>query len=116
MEDKCPTEVGTSVMVDVQIVALNLVSVEPITVTFNDGQESEEWDVQVCLSSFPQPMGEMTITLDEEDCGTFDSTIPILPKFTFIRRSQGPGSLWTVASAARYVTRCCLRVSATIGF
>ena len=89
MEDKCPTEVGTSVTVDIQIVALNLVSVEPITVTFSDGQESEEWDVQVCLSSFPQPMGTMTITLDEEDCGTLDSTIPVLPKFTFIRRSTG---------------------------
>ncbi len=91
LEDVCPTEVGDSVTVDIEMVALSLVSVEPITVTFNDGQSEEEWDVQVCLSSFPQPTGSMTITLDEEDCGTFDSNIPVLPKFTFIRKSTGAG-------------------------
>ena len=42
MEDKCPTEVGTSVTVDIQIGALNLVKVEANTVKFSDGQESEE--------------------------------------------------------------------------
>lgn len=91
MEDICPTEIGKSVMVEVQIVSLNLVSTEPITVTFDDGRAPEEWDLQVCLSSQPQPMGSITITLDEEDCGTFDSNIPVVPKFTFIRRANGQG-------------------------
>ncbi len=89
LEDVCPTEVGDSVTVEVEIIALNLVSVDPITVTI-DGQ-SEEWDVQVCLSSSQQQRGSMTITLDEEDCGTFDSSIPVTPKFTFTRRSTGAG-------------------------
>ncbi len=83
-EDKCPTEVGDSVTVDVEIVALSLVSVDPITVSFDGGQRTEEWDVQVCLSNLPQQMGTMTITLDEADCGTFDSFISVTPKFTFI--------------------------------
>jgi len=84
MEDKCPAEIGDSVTVEVEIVALSLVSVEPITVTFDGGARTEEWDIQVCLSSEPQQMGSMTITLDEEDCGTFDSFIPVIPRFTFI--------------------------------
>ncbi len=89
--DLCPTDVGDSITVDVEIVALSLVSVEPITVTFNDGQSPEDWDIAVCLSSFSQQTGRMTITLDEEDCGTFDSNIPVLPRFTFTRRSTGAG-------------------------
>ncbi|MCH8251392.1 MAG: thrombospondin type 3 repeat-containing protein [Planctomycetes bacterium] len=91
MADVCPAEVGDSVTVDVQIIALSLVSVEPITVTFNDGQDPEEWDVSVCLSAFGQPMGSMTITLDEADGGTFDSSIPVVPKFTFTSRITGNG-------------------------
>ncbi|MFQ5492142.1 MAG: thrombospondin type 3 repeat-containing protein, partial [Phycisphaerae bacterium] len=91
LEDKCPAEVGDSVTVEVQIVALSLVSVEPIMVTFDNGQDPLEFDVQVCLSELPQEMGSMTITLDEADCGTFDSDIPVTPKFTFINRNTGAG-------------------------
>lgn len=91
MEDICPTEVGESATVEVEMVALSLVSVEPITVTFNGGQDPVEFDVQVCLSSFPQQTGTMTITLEEDDCGTFDSSLPVLPKFTFINRMTNAG-------------------------
>lgn len=90
-EDRCPTEKGESVTVDIEIVALSLTSVEPIIVSFDGGQRTEEWNVQVCLSSHPQQRGSITITLDEDDCGTFDSFIPVLPKFTFIRASTGQG-------------------------
>ncbi|MHC5109010.1 MAG: thrombospondin type 3 repeat-containing protein [Planctomycetota bacterium] len=65
MEDVCPEEVGDSVTVEVQIVGLSLTSVEP--------------------------MGQMTLTLDEEDCGTFSSSIPVLPRFEFISRATGNG-------------------------
>lgn len=91
MEDICPEEEGDEVTVEVQIVALNLVSVEPITVTFNGGQDPAQFDVQVCLSSQPQQSGTMTIRLEDDDCGTFDSNIPVLPKFTFISRLSGAG-------------------------
>jgi len=61
--------------VEVQLVALSLVSVEPITVTFNDGRDPQEWDVQVCLSD--QQTGRMTIQLNEEDGGTSDADFPV---------------------------------------
>jgi len=89
MQDLCPDEVGESVTVAIEIVALSLVSVEPITVTFDDGRNPERWEVQVCLSSQPQQTGSITITLDEEDCGTFDSIVPVLPKFSFTRTADG---------------------------
>ncbi|MGD2108989.1 MAG: hypothetical protein PVI86_06310 [Phycisphaerae bacterium] len=90
-EDKCPTEVGDTVTVDVEIVALSLASVEPITVTFNGGQDPQEWNVEVCLSSQPQGTGSMSITLDEDDCGTFNSFIPVLPRFTFTNAENSQG-------------------------
>ena len=86
--DECPTEKGDSVTVDIEIVALSLVSVEPIAVSFDGGQTTEEWNVSVCLSAQDQQPGSITITLDEDDCGTFDSFIPVLPKFVFTRVSD----------------------------
>ncbi len=62
---------------------------EPITVSFDGVQTTEQWDVSVCLSSHPQSRGTMTMYLDEEDGGTFDSSIPVLPKFLFTRQSDG---------------------------
>ncbi|UCE58393.1 MAG: hypothetical protein JSU63_13235 [Phycisphaerales bacterium] len=88
-EDICPPEVGESVTVDVEIVALSLTSVDPITVTYGDGQTSEQWDVSVCLSSQRQSVGSISIHLESDDGGTFDSSIPVLPKFSFTRSSDG---------------------------
>jgi len=87
--DQCPTGVGNSLTVEVEIVALSLASTEPIEVTFNGGQTTEEWDVSVCLSQRGQSTGELTMTLDEEDSGTFDSRVPVLPRFIFTRSSDG---------------------------
>ena len=105
MEDLCPDDVNQSVTVDVEIVALSLVSVDPITVSFNGGQTTELWDVQVCLSSQPQPTGTMTITLEESDCGTFDSMIPVLPRFTFTRQSTGAGQFVDCGEPDQFCTR-----------
>ncbi|MHC4063200.1 MAG: hypothetical protein ACYSUI_01680 [Planctomycetota bacterium] len=75
--------------VAVEVVALSLVSLAPITVTFNGGLDPELWDVDVCLSStVPQPEGTMTIIKTSSDGGTFTSLMPIRPQFTFTR--QGP--------------------------
>lgn len=81
--DTCPTEVGQEVTVDIEIVALNLVSVDPIQVSFGNGQPTAEWDVRVCLSDEPQTTGQLTMRLEDEDGGTFDSTLPVLVKFVF---------------------------------
>ena len=75
---------GGSNMVPIEIVALSLVSIAPITVNHGDGTTSE-WNVRVCLSSLlPQPRGEMTIRRDTcGDGGTFTATLPVLPKLVF---------------------------------
>ena len=88
LEDSCPEEVGDTVAVEVEMVALSLVSVEPIMVT-TGGDNPVEWDVRVCLSSQGQQRGSMLLTLEEEDCGTFDSDIPVLPRFEFTSRGSG---------------------------
>ncbi|MGB0714858.1 MAG: thrombospondin type 3 repeat-containing protein [Phycisphaerae bacterium] len=87
MEDVCPEEVGETVTVEVEMVALSLTSVEPIMIT-TGGENPVEWDVRVCLSSQGQSTGSMALTLEEEDCGTFDSNIPVLPKFIFTSRAS----------------------------
>jgi hypothetical protein len=77
---------GSSDTVPIQIVALSLVSVSPITVTYNGGQTSEPWDVQVCLSSsVPQDTGSLTITRQCNEGGTFASDLPVRPRLTFTK-------------------------------
>lgn len=73
--------------VPIEIVALNLVSVQPITVSYNGGQNPEQWNVMVCLSATAQVQGTMTIRRDCLDGGTFDSSLPVRPKFVFTRAS-----------------------------
>lgn len=79
--------VGSSDTVPIEIVALNLVSINPITVTYNGGFNPEPWNVTVCLSATAQTQGTMTIRRDCVDSGTFDSTLPVRPKFVFTRTS-----------------------------
>ena len=75
----CPS----SDTVDIEIVALNLVSTTPITVTYG-GQDPENWDVQMCLSSaVSQGTGIMTISQDCNVGGTFLAELPVTPKFIF---------------------------------
>lgn len=78
---------GSSDTVPIEIVALSLVSIQPITVTQFGGQNPDPWMVQMALSSSqPQQIGQMTIT--QSACGlahggTFSSTLRVLPHFTF---------------------------------
>jgi hypothetical protein len=84
-------------MIPIEIVALSLVSCQPITVTYNGGMSPEQWDVRVCLSSAgPQQMGSMTVRTSDCDClegGTFDSQLPILPKLVFTRTLPTPATM-----------------------
>lgn len=66
---------GSSATVDIEIVALSLVSVEPITVMI-DGQETQ-WMVEAQLPVNGPPMGTMTIMQTSEEGGTYDSTLPV---------------------------------------
>lgn len=78
---------GSEDTVDIEIVALNLVSTDPITVSFNGGQSEELWNVRVCLSqTAPQLPGSMTLRLTCPEGGTFRSTLPVTPKLVFMRQ------------------------------
>ena len=80
-----PPEVG---LIDIQIVELHLVSVEPIVVTYMGGQNPELWDVVVGLSDLPQVLGVMEIVQFDPTGGIFNSILPVLPKFTFIQHVE----------------------------
>ena len=82
-----PLGIGASDTIEIEIVALSLESTQPITVTFNGGQDPTLYDVNLCLSSqSPQCLGSMTITRDGDFGGTLTSSFPVIPKFTF----EGP--------------------------
>jgi hypothetical protein len=69
-----------------KMTALNLMSINPITVSYSDPTKPDEaWTMQVNLSTLKASTGTMTI----HSGGTFDSTLSVFPKFTFRRVSDG---------------------------
>lgn len=80
----CPSMQG----IPIEIVALNLISVTPITVTFGGGNPTN-YEVRACLASPPvvQNIGVMTITQTGTDGGTFSSSLPVTPRLIFTRCS-----------------------------
>jgi hypothetical protein len=77
-------------VVPIEIVALSLVSVAPITVTYYGGSWSELWSVNVHLSQSPQQQGSMTVNRSCSQGGSFTSTLPVQPLFVFQRVSPPP--------------------------
>ena len=67
---------------------LSLRSMSPITVTFNNGTPSQQWNVAVGLSAYKASTGSMKI-----NASTFDSTLKVWPRFTFTRVGGGSGPL-----------------------
>jgi len=88
--DTAPLNITDSDTVPIEIVALSLQSIDPITVTFNGGMNPAEYDVRVCLSSSPQGIGSMSITRTEACGGTYVADFPVVPKF--ILTPTGGGS------------------------
>ncbi len=76
---------GSSATVPIEIVALSLQSVQPITVQV--GPQTELWDVRMGLSPTQPSRGTMTIRQDTANGGTFDSQLLVQPLLTF----SGPG-------------------------
>jgi len=82
----CPSSDGP---IETEIVALNLVSTMPITVT-GSIEDPEEWDVRVCLSEVePQPLGVTNFNRVCQEGGTFTANLSVIPKFIFTRISDG---------------------------
>jgi hypothetical protein len=74
--------IPSSDTVSIIIRALHLV--DTIIVTYNGGQDPEEWLVEVCLSQVnQQDTGTMTISSECAEGGTFTSELPVDPRFTF---------------------------------
>ena len=83
----------TDVSVYYRVKALNLASVEPLTVTYQS-RNPELWDVRVCISSLqPAPFegdqGVMQFTNDCDTAGTFTSMLIVRAKFIFKRQRDG---------------------------
>ena len=77
--------------IEIEIVAMELKSISPITVTCPG---TENWDLDVSVPPLDpnQVQGTMTITHTTNQGGTFDSTLPIRPLLTFTRQGDGAGS------------------------
>lgn len=86
---------GGTAAVPIEIVALSLQSVAPITVTYSGGSP-EQWDVQIVLSNtIRQNRGTMQILQNGCSCaegGTFSATLPVLPRLMFTRTLPSPAT------------------------
>lgn len=82
---------GTTGTVPIEIVALSLVSVEPIIITYppSSMRPPELWNVTVGLSSVTPPAGSLTATKTHPNGGTFSATLPVQPLLTFTRHPDG---------------------------
>ncbi len=91
---------GSSATVPIELVALNLVSVEPITVII--GGIETTWDVEVRAHPGGTPIipGTMTIRQTSQHGGTFDSVLPVVP-FLFFTNVQNPSLVVTIDGGAQ---------------
>jgi len=78
------SDVFTPGSTTITMTALNLSSINPITVSYLDNH-TETWNVKVNLSDLRASGGSMSFS----DGGTFDSSLGVFPKFTFTRVSDG---------------------------
>ena len=83
--DRCSLPSPTPQTVDIEIVALSLVSTSPITVTYDGGMNPEDWDVAVDLSTVTPPAGSLTATKTHCNGGMYTSQLNVLPRFTFTK-------------------------------
>ncbi len=81
--DRCEMPSPTPSMVSIEIVALSLESVSPITVMI--GGMPTLWDVAVDLSSVASPAGTLTAMKTHCNGGSYTSSLPVQPRFTFTR-------------------------------
>jgi hypothetical protein len=89
--------------VPIEIVALNLVSVQPITVTYGGGSP-EAWDVDITLAASPPSTGQLTITPTGPMGGTFSSQFAVHPVLTFTRISDATQRTLTPGFAEQFIT------------
>jgi hypothetical protein len=87
-EHKMVTAPNKSDSTGIRLVALSLVSVEPINIKDKDGKTSL-WDVHVAVSKRQRSTGSMKVTGENVQGGRFKSCLTVIPEFTFVNRSNG---------------------------
>jgi hypothetical protein len=80
-----PADPMPTATVPIELVQLSLQSMEPITVTYNGGQNPEQWNV----GASPSPGGQSKGHISINQSGTFDSQLQVIPELTFTRLSDG---------------------------
>ncbi|HKR12276.1 MAG TPA: hypothetical protein VJT15_09470 [Pyrinomonadaceae bacterium] len=89
-------DVQTPGVTNLKMKAINLASINNITVTYSDpGKPDEQWSMTVTLSTLRASTGTMTI----HSGGTFDSSLNVFPKFTFRRISDNFTKVWDTGSS-----------------
>lgn len=74
-------------MVDIELVALSLVSTEPLEVQVKG--KTQLWDVRADVSPSRSSAGGMVIAKHDPMGGTFESQLTVFPLFRFIRQNDG---------------------------
>ncbi|MDO8630163.1 MAG: hypothetical protein Q7R41_06690, partial [Phycisphaerales bacterium] len=74
---------GSSTSVPIELVALHLQSVQPISVVINGNETLWTVEVKSHPGGTPIIQGTMTIQQTSETGGTFSSTLPVVPRFFF---------------------------------
>jgi hypothetical protein len=81
----------STVTIPIELVALSLVSVNPITVTYSGGQTPEPWNVRMNLSNIVPPQGGgATIQHGQSNGGTFTAQFPVVARFEFTKVQPQP--------------------------
>ncbi len=79
--------------VNIELTGLSLKSVEPITITYNNGNPPEEYNVYIDLHS-TSSTGQMYIDRSETQGGTFEFSIDVWFTFIFQPVNGEPASHW----------------------
>ena len=85
----CPCSGTCTATVPIEIVGLNLISIDPITVSF--GGPTSTYSVRANLSTAPQIPGSMTVVHECLEGGTFSSNFQVIAKLTFTKISGASG-------------------------
>jgi len=97
-----PSDTSSTAVVPIEIVALSLVSIDPITVTFTAPPGTSMYSVSACLASPPttQTPGTMTIHHTCAGGGTFESSLPVKARLTFTKVAGALGAAVVVMDPA----------------
>src|SRR5262249_11445841 len=77
------------VSADLSLITIELQSVTPITITYNSGQNPEQWDVRVSRQESAPEGGRIIIDQRTADGGTYEATVNTRIFVKFTRRSDG---------------------------